>query len=155
MPSVITLSLEAIAKTAPEVAFVHSYPGSVQTPLMKGITGWIGVLVRAVMSVLGRWLLVPIEESGERHLYEVTSGVFAAREGGAGGEVIGEGVELAKGSDGRVGSGVYSIGWDCEGGEAKTLELLEGYRRNGMADLVWRHTKDEFERIEKENAGRN
>ena len=78
--TLLSLGLEAVARTAPEVTFVHDYPGTVQTTLVSRIEGVRGVLLRAYVWLLGRWICVPIEKSGERHLYLATSAKYSARE---------------------------------------------------------------------------
>jgi hypothetical protein len=145
--TLITLGLEAVERTAPEVSFVHDYPGTVNTPLMTHAKGLHGVLVRAYIGLFGRWICVPIEESGERHLYLATSGKFQPASGKNAGIQLGYGVEAAVGTTGEIGSGVYSVGWDCESASPAVRELLAGLREKGMVDEIWRHTEGEYKRI--------
>jgi hypothetical protein len=147
LTTLITLGLEAVARTAPEISFVHDYPGTVNTPLMNHATGVHGVLVRAYIRLLGRWICVPIEESGERHLFLITSARFppAIKEGAW--VQLGDGVGVAVGTTGETGSGVYSVGWDCESASPAVIELLAVLREKGMMDEIWRHTEGEYKRI--------
>jgi hypothetical protein len=147
LTTLITLGLEAVARTASEVSFVHDYPGTVNTPLMTHAKGLHGVLVRAYVGLFGRWVCVPIEESGERHLYLATSSRFQPASGKNAGIQLGEGVKVAVGTTGESGSGVYSVGWDCESVSPAVLELLAGLREKGMVDDIWRHTEGEYKRI--------
>ncbi|KAF2488576.1 hypothetical protein BU16DRAFT_473486 [Lophium mytilinum] len=145
--SLATLGLEAIAKMAPEVTFVHDYPGTVKTPLLNHMVGVSGFLIRTYVTLLGRWVCVPIEESGERQLYMATSARYPPARGAKGEAGIEEGAEVAVGSTGEVGSGVYSVGWDCESSGPPVVELLAGMREKGLVEEVWKHTEGEFERI--------
>ncbi|KAF2811008.1 uncharacterized protein BDZ99DRAFT_508375 [Mytilinidion resinicola] len=148
LTSLITLGLEAVAKLAPEVTFVHDYPGTVKTPLMDHMDGLHGFVIRTYVALLGRWVCVPVEESGERHLYLATSARYPPAKGGEAGIGVEEGVTgVAVGSTGEVGSGVYSVGWDCESSGPQVIELLAGLREKGMVEEVWKHTEGEFERI--------
>jgi hypothetical protein len=50
---------------------------------------------------------------------------------------------------GKLGGGVYSVGWDCEPAPPAVIELLAGLREKGIAEQAWRHTRSEFERVRK------
>lgn len=147
LTSLVTLALESVAKNAPEVSFVHDYPGTVDTQLSRNMKGVRGVVIRSLIYWFGRWLCVPIEESGERHVYLATSAKYPATNrdmSGVGG--VGQ-LEVAVGTSGAVGSGVYSVGWDCESASSDVRGLLAGLRGKGMVEKVWDHTEGEFRRI--------
>ncbi|RDL40014.1 Uncharacterized protein BP5553_04354 [Venustampulla echinocandica] len=146
--TLITLGLESIARNAPEVSFVHDYPGTVSTALTKNMPGILGYIARASIYFFGRWICVPLEESGERHLYLATSARFppASGDGDNSGVPLGDGFDVAQGTTG-AGSGVYSVGWDCESASAAVQKLLAGYREKGLPEDIWRHTESEFKRI--------
>ncbi|KAH7393481.1 hypothetical protein BKA64DRAFT_755648 [Cadophora sp. MPI-SDFR-AT-0126] len=150
--SVITLSMEALARNAPEVSFIHDYPGTVKTPLMDHDLGIISVVLRVWLFLFGWYVCIPIEECGERHLFLATSARFAPKESGKGADgVTVEGqIAVARGSNGEVGSGVYSVGSDCESGSPKSLKLMEEYRSQGLVENVWNHIDGEFKRIMRE-----
>ena len=155
VPTVITLGLEAVVKRAPEVSIVHCYPGTVKTEVqdrIQGVYPILGTFLKFVTWVFGRWIVVPLEECGERHLFLATSARYPPRvrvdEDSGAGVLVGEGVEVARGTDGVAGSGVYSVGWDCESASSKIEKLLEGYREKGMVEDIWRHVESEFKRIE-------
>ncbi|KAJ8131489.1 hypothetical protein O1611_g2138 [Lasiodiplodia mahajangana] len=136
LTSLVTLGLESVAQAAPDVSFVHDYPGTVRTKL-------IDYLPEEVLRTLE---FVPIDESGERQLYIATSAMFpAARD--VKGVPLGDGVETAVGTSGVVGSGIYSVGADCESVSPTTLELLRVMRGNGLVEDVHRHTDGEFNRV--------
>jgi hypothetical protein len=150
LETLITLALEGVAKTAPEVTFIHNAPGAVNTQLFNRISGIVGWAMRAYLWVVGWWVWLPIEECGERHCYLVTSGRFPPAKGGS---ECGASVELeagdgvAKGTTGLVGSGVYSVGWDGESASAAVEKLLAGYRDEGTAEDILGHLESEFNRI--------
>lgn len=64
--SLSTLTMEALSKQAPDVSFIHSYPGYVVTPIGNSMPGVLGVVVRCFNATLGRWIAVSSEETGER-----------------------------------------------------------------------------------------
>ncbi|KAH7321817.1 hypothetical protein BKA65DRAFT_568669 [Rhexocercosporidium sp. MPI-PUGE-AT-0058] len=146
--AVITLSIEALAKTAPEVSFIHDYPGTVKTPLMDHDLGIISVILNIYIFLFGWYVCIPLEECGERHLFLATSARFAPKLGGKGADGVkwGSGDE-AKGSNAEGRSGVYSVGSDCESGSAASLKFLREYRSQGLVEDVWKHLDDEFKRI--------
>ncbi|OJI98826.1 hypothetical protein ASPVEDRAFT_186572 [Aspergillus versicolor CBS 583.65] len=137
--SLLTLALEAMARKAPEVSFIHGYPGAVNTPLTQRMLGSAAATVGVEMP--DDWM--EPEESGERHLFLLTSGRYPAAELGIGGKDKG----AVQGINGQAGSGVYSIGWDGECVSSEALEVLRGLREEGLVDKVWAHTEGEFARI--------
>lgn len=137
LTTLITLGLETIAKTALEVSFVHDYPGTVNTGLYRDMDA----------PPFDISLSVPIEECGERHLYLATSAKFPPREGENTAVKVVDGVEGAVGTSGEVGTGLYSVGEDCESASKEVVELLAELREKGMVEEVWRHTDEEFKRI--------
>ncbi len=54
---------------------------------------------------------------------------------------------MARGTNGEIGSGVYSVDLEGESSGPKVLELLAGYRKEGVVENFWDHTEAEFERI--------
>ncbi len=155
-----TLSLAALARRAPDVAFVHNYPGGVDTGLIRPGDG---AALQAMRYAFKLYLLfggMALPECGERHAFLCTSAMYPDGGGGGGGGSGGGGVPLlldggggggavvARGVvDDKPGSGVYSVDWDGEAVPPKVHKLIAGYIRDGMLDKVWSHTEDEFERI--------
>jgi len=134
--SLITLGLEAVAETGPEVSFVHDYPGTVlETALWRGKEGPPPSAIEVV---------VPIEESGERHLYLATSAKFPSLGSKDTAVRLEDGVSVALDTRAKIGGGVYSVDWNCEG--AAPLDLLAGLREDGMVRKIWKHTERELER---------
>lgn len=76
-----------------------------------------------------------------------TSARFPPVRDGSAAVQLGDGVDVARGTTGEIGSGVYSVGSDCESASQAVRELLAGLREMGMVDEVWRHTEGEFQRI--------
>ena len=149
-----TLALESLADGAPAVSFVHDFPGSVPTPLYDDVPGWAGFFMRAVSTIVknlfGRWVCVPLGESGERHVFLSTSPRYPPREGSRARRLEDEKEEICEGTDGTKGSGMYSVGWDCEGPGEQAKKVLQTLREAGVKALVWEHTDGQFQRI---NAG--
>ncbi|KAH8900401.1 NAD(P)-binding protein [Thozetella sp. PMI_491] len=137
LTTLVTLGLEALARTAPEVSIVNDYPGTVKTPLLDNVPP----------EALEGLEFVPIEESGERHVYLATSARYPSVTSSETAVPLGDGINVAVGSNGKAGSGVYSIGKDCESASPEVIEKLAGLREQGMVDEVWNHTEAEFKRI--------
>ena len=150
--SIMTLAIDHLAKEFPEVSFINDYPGLVMTKSLDSIGGVLGIIIRTTAWLFARWLAVPLAESAERHLFLVTSEAFQPKEGDGKGVPLVEGLELYQGIDGKAGTGVYSVSWDCEGPGERAIALLAGYRIDGMQEKVWSHITGEIERVERENA---
>ncbi|KAL2808432.1 hypothetical protein BJX63DRAFT_35110 [Aspergillus granulosus] len=120
-----SLSMEELAKANPAVSFIHSHPGTVMTGVFRDF----GPLVQALMNVLfflAKPWMVPLEDSGERHLF-AASGVPKT-------QALGEG-------SGKP----YLVSWDGEPrGNQNVLNL---YREKKIGEVVWNHTQDIFRRI--------
>ncbi|KAI9172513.1 NmrA-like family domain-containing oxidoreductase notO [Paramyrothecium foliicola] len=148
----ITLALEALARTAPEVSFVHNFPGSVDTNLIRPEDGLLmqGVKWCFKIAMYSRWL--DKAECGERHAYLCLADVYPPRKvDGAAARGVSLKSEAAqkviRGIDGTVGSGVYTVDWDNEGPPDTVIDLLGKCRAEGMVDRVWNHVEEEFKRI--------
>ncbi|GAB1318452.1 Short-chain dehydrogenases/reductase [Madurella fahalii] len=160
LSAMTTLALESLALEAPDVSFVHAFPGCVRTNLGRDVrrcrrgrgAGMRGLLakVRVVGASVGA---LPVAEAGERQLFLATSARFPARDGVDVALTSGvrlrddDGVSVARGSDGLEGSGVYSVGFDGEAGGPKVEELLRRLRGEDLVRRVWVHTVAEFIRV--------
>ncbi|KAL4947819.1 hypothetical protein BDW69DRAFT_199349 [Aspergillus filifer] len=133
--------LEALAKRYRGSSFVHAYPSGVDTGVLRDFPG--ATVIMPVARVLLKPWMVPLEESGERHLFAATSARYPPRtaaDSGKGGEG-----DVAVGSDGTKGSGCYWLSWDGEPFSShKKFEKVRG--ENGGERIV-RHTEEVFERV--------
>ncbi|KAJ5773150.1 hypothetical protein N7457_008046 [Penicillium paradoxum] len=149
LTSMTDMALESLAEQAPEVAFINDYPGTVRSGITREVNRLFTWFLSIVLWVIGPLIYIPTRESGERHLFFATSAKYPprARLDDADGVALSEGVEVARGTDGEVGSGVYSIGWTGEDSGPQVVEILAGLRAQGMRQKVWEHTVGEFDRI--------
>ncbi|KAK5134188.1 hypothetical protein LTR08_006848 [Meristemomyces frigidus] len=148
--SMVTLSLEHLATEAPEVSFLHSFPGPVRSGIARS-NDVISVFFRVLFGIIGTLVYMPDEECGERHLLMATSARFAAGHA-AGVDVaayvpLGEGLEVAEGTDGEKGSGVYIPDAQNESAGPTVVALLEWMKEEGLGAELWEHTEGEFMRI--------
>jgi len=154
MCAMIDFCLERIAQGAPTVSFVHDYPGFVDTGIFDKTEGVLAAAIRAFGRVADlvvrkrRERFVPLEECGERHLFLATSARFEPMRSEACGVPCGE---RARGSCGEVGGGVYVVDEHLESAGTEVEMLLRELRRDGMVEVVWKHTEGEFERIARFN----
>jgi hypothetical protein len=137
LTTLVTLGLENVARDAPEVSIVHNYPGTVKTPLLDSMPD----------EVLRTLTFLPLEECGERQVFMATSAKYPPVSGQNAGIPLVDGVNVAIGTTGDEGRGVYSVGVDCESASPTVREKLAGLRNRGILGEVWRHTQGEFNRI--------
>ena len=130
--------LEGLAQRNPHTSFIHAYPSGVATGLMRELPAG-GVISAVVMRLLSPFL-VPIEESGERHLYAATSARFSPKIGGEASKG-----PVALGSDEVGGSGCYWLSWNGEAFPAN--QKLRRTREQGAVEKVAQHTEDVYERV--------
>jgi len=137
------LAFEELAKQESSISFVHAYPGEVKTGFFRSAGTMANIGGKILYALLAPWM-VGLEESGERHLYAATSAAYPSKEGPKGVELQ-DGVEVASGSDGVVGSGAYLLNWD--GMITGKMELLREYREKGVGQMIWNHTLEILERV--------
>ena len=146
--------VEELARRYPGTAFSHSYPGTVKTGIANALTGPVRLAVKVLYAVMTPWIL-NVQESGERHFFQMTSRCYPAANGNGGGNggvglPIPDGLEMTRGSNGEVGSGAYLLDWD--GKSTGDERLLRKYRELGMGAKVWEHTMAMFRQAERLNA---
>lgn len=149
--AMITLSLQDLAKKTPDVAFIHDYPGFVKSGIAREAKGMIWAILNVISPVMGMLRSdIPSDVCGERHLYLATSARFAPASGDAAvaGVPVAQGDVVAKGSDGKVGSGAYNPDEVCDDAGPKNVELLAGLRKDGVPEKLWEHTQQEYRRVE-------
>lgn len=107
MATVKTLALEAHHKTAAKVSFIHDIPGAVESGVARGSIGWLMWFLKTVFAVLGPLVHIRLEEEVNAILSFCTSARFSAGpEDPTGGVTLFDGLDLARGTDGQIGSGV-------------------------------------------------
>ena len=144
-----TLALQEFASNNPTISCVHVFPGVV-------VTNGYGILAEDFPAPL-RWMFMQaalpvmkmvttsLEEAGQRHLFHATSARYPPQEREQMGKQLPDGVLVAKGADGKEGSGCYLLGPDGETvGDGK---LLAEYRTREMGKKIWEHTLGVFERV--------
>lgn len=130
--------LEGLAQRYPHTSFIHSYPSGVATGVMRELPG--GKVTSAIVGTLFKPFLVPVQESGERHLFAATHEGFAPRIASA--EMNEDG---AVGSEGLKGSGCYWVSWD--GKVFPPNKKIEQTRGEGAVEKVQLHTEEVFKRV--------
>ncbi|KAK5693065.1 hypothetical protein LTR97_010541 [Elasticomyces elasticus] len=137
MASITTLAMEGHHQAAPEVSFVHNFPGSVKSGIDRGSIGPLMRTLKTVFILLAPLVNIPLEEAGDRHLFLCTSARYGAGvDDEAAGVTLTDGSALARGTDGQNGSGVYSIDAYGESAKPKVEALLANMRQDGMVKKV-------------------
>ncbi|KAL2067968.1 hypothetical protein VTL71DRAFT_16066 [Oculimacula yallundae] len=149
-----TLALEELAKTNPEITFIHKYPGFVNSGVIDRLLASASGLY-ALPATVARWCVVPvvnlfsttIDEAGERVLFLATSERYpASKSREIAGVALPAGVNVAEASvvKNGVGNGVYRLLANDE--SAKESPVMVGYRHDGTDKLVWEETQASWER---------
>ncbi|KAK5735786.1 hypothetical protein LTR17_007959 [Elasticomyces elasticus] len=142
-----TFALETLATRYPSVSFVHDYPGPVRSQIARD-KNMLNFVLRSVFAVVGPFIYIPNEESGERHVFIATSARYpAASTNDEAGVELADGVVISKGADGKLGSGNYTTDAQCEASNASVDAVLEKMRKDGVPQKVWEHTEAEFVRM--------
>ncbi len=102
------------------------------------------MFVRAALPLM-KMMTTHLEEVGQRHLFHATSARYPPQRGSETGVKLPDGVQVAKGADGKEGSGCYLLGPDGE--PVGDRRLLEEYRTREMGKRIWEHTLEVFERV--------
>lgn len=135
--SITTLALEGHQKTFPEVSYVHNFPGAVESGIARGSIGFLMRFLKTIFALLGPLVHIPLEEAGQRHLFLCTSARFSAGpDDAASGVPLVDGLDHARGTNGRAGSGVYSIDANGESASPKVERLLADLREKGLVDQI-------------------
>lgn len=139
-----SFAAEELAKTNPKTSFIHSSPGIVKTQIAAGFGPVIHTALNIFVAVIKPWT-IPLQESGERHLFQATSNMYPP-------SAIAQETAVA-GSNGVKGSGGYLLGSD--GVPNGAVAMLEIHRSQGVGGKIWQHTLNVFEKVcGKEEAGR-
>jgi hypothetical protein len=145
---------EELAIKEPGTSFIHSSPGIVNTGIARELPVWARIPMKVLVPLFSPFL-VGAEETGARHLFIATSGLYPPAKP-IGGEALAAGVpvpwglkQIMPGSTGKEGSGAYLVNWNNE--ITGNTKLLKEYRENRVGKTVWEHTMGVFERITKIN----
>jgi hypothetical protein len=82
-----------------------------------------------------------------RQVYGATSARFPPAEGDAGGVPLAEGVPVARGADGLIGSGSYTVNFDSENVSLGVYEHLSKAKADGAEERLWAHILGEIKGI--------
>ena len=131
-----SFAAEELAKANPGTTFIHAYPGLVKTNIAQGFGPTLRFIMKGVTTALTPFA-VPLQESGERHLYAATSKVYSPRAKTE--------ESAVSGIDGVKGSGAYRLSWD--GSVVGKDKILKEYRTQGVGKQIWEHTLEVFEKV--------
>jgi len=147
--SITTLTLEHHAATAPEVAFLHDFPGPVKGGILRGTKGFGFGLVKVASKFILPMVQMPSQDAGDRHVYYTTSARYPARiqDETCRSVPLSDGLEVAAASDGNVGGGVYSVFLDGEPLKQPARNKLAELRRDGTLEKVWGIIERDFVNI--------
>lgn len=138
-------AIEELSRRYPRTSFSHSYPGTVKTGIANELTGPVRLAAKVLYAVLTPWIL-NVQESGERHYFQMTSLAYPAAEGAVGIPPP-DGMTPVNGMDGTPGGGAYLLDWD--GTTCGDGPVLEKFRELDMGPKVWDHTMKMFEQAER------
>ena len=138
-------AIEELSRRYPGTSFSHSYPGTVKTGIANELSGPVRLAVKVMYAVLTPWIL-NVQESGERHYFQMTSQVYPSANGGVGIPPP-DGMTAFKGMDGTPGGGAYLLDWD--GKTCGDESVLGKYREIDMGPKVWDHTMQIFAQAER------
>ncbi|KAL4789805.1 hypothetical protein BDV19DRAFT_373551, partial [Aspergillus venezuelensis] len=94
--------LETMARRYTGTTFIHAFPSGVDTGVLRDFPG--AKVIMPIARVLLKPWMVPIEESGERHLFAATNPRYPSLDAGEEGKGK---RDTAVGSNGNKGSGCY------------------------------------------------
>lgn len=145
--SITTLTNAYLAKRAPNVSFIHDFPGQVKSGISRGTSGILGAAYVVINALGPLFFFTPEEESGARHLYYATSARFAPQEGAEESVPLSDGVSVARGVDGVLGGGVYSCDESNEEASTDVEQLLGTYIAQGLDEKVWGEIQQGIDKI--------
>ncbi|KAJ4387790.1 hypothetical protein N0V93_008392 [Gnomoniopsis smithogilvyi] len=148
--SILTLLLEEAARRAPDVSFIHTTPGIVKSGIMRDMEPTIQLSIMvAICKALSPFINTSPYECAERLVFTASSAMFTPRQSGVGclGVPLTESLAVARGSDGQVSSGIYTVDNKGDISPSKVERLLHEFREDGTATKVWEYLRDDFLRI--------
>jgi len=146
--SMTTLLMEQVASQAPDVSFLHDVPGIVASGIGREAQGLQLTIMLAISNFLGPLVQTPPTVCGETHVFLATSARYPpSQSGDAAGVPLDGRVAVARGSDGKTGSGMYSVDNKGESSPPRVEELLATFREDGTAKKVWDYIAADLKRI--------
>ena len=145
-----TLALAEIAATHPSISCLHIFPSIVMTKAIGDVftKDWVlplRLLWAYVVLPIAKLFTVTLSESGQRHLFHATSARYKPTAKPGAGVPLQQGMTVAKGEDGREGTGCYILNYNGEAiGDQK---LFDAYRKKEMGKKIWQHTNEIFDRV--------
>lgn len=106
-------------------------------------------LTIGISRLLAPVINTPPIECGGRQLFLATSARFPPRQGGAAnaGVPLDAKVAVARGTNGQMRSGMYSVDHKSGVAPPQVEKLLVTFREDGTAGKVWDHVAADFKRI--------
>lgn len=139
--TMLTLLLEKWANENPEISFVHSYPGLVDTPVLThGSSGITGFLLRWVVTPILRIFSTSAEDAGARVLFQATNSRYTATEKLSQAVALPEGVSKVQQPPG----GVFLL--DASSEPVDNEAVLADQRRY-LTAKVWDHAQQIFAKV--------
>lgn len=144
----ITMAHNVMAEKAPDVSFIHNYPGAVNTTFGKDAKGLTAV-ARTMFTLVGPLFLKyrSPDESSILQLYSATSAAFPPATGSAIGVPLGDHVPVSVGTGGKPGSGSYNINANCEKVSHRVEKHLAQAKADGVEDRLWAHVLEEIQQV--------
>jgi hypothetical protein len=148
LAAIQTLSLEEIARREPGLSFIHNVPGIVKSNISRDAEGFGLSIMIGITNLLGPLIQTPPDECGERHVFLSTSAMYPPEKTSAlDGVPVEKGMAIARGSNGRAGSGIYSVDNKNNSSPPKVELVLASHRDNGTAKKVWDFIVGDFKRV--------
>lgn len=145
-----TLLLEEVARRAPDVSFVHTVPGVVKSGILRDMEPSVTLsIIVAISKVLSPFINTSPDECAERLIFVASTAIFTPRQGTMDfpGVPLSACLTVARGSDGHIGSGIYTIDNKGESSPLKIEQLLFELRKSGAAREIWEYVMADFLRI--------
>lgn len=128
-----SLAMNELSQAHPAISFIHTYPRVVKVNLTRDLNTVAHAEAKMLLSLATPWV-VPLQESGERHLYIATNRKFWPWGTKIGSNVQPEGADTAMKA--------YLI--DQRGIPRQNPKLPREHGRKGVGRTVWAHTLDVF-----------
>lgn len=148
LASMITMAHNVLARKAPDVSFIHNFPGAVKTDFGRDAKGAM-VLARIMFKLVGTFVYKyrTVEESSVLQLYGATSAAFPPATGSAVGVPLLGDISISAGTDGKQGSGSYSLDADYRSVSHAVQQHIARAKADGAEERLWTHVITELKQI--------